>query len=38
MKRNIYLNCNGKKIIVSSKIAKILVASRKSHYHIETFF
>ena len=27
MNRNIYLNCNGKKIMVSSKIAKILVVA-----------
>ena len=33
-----FLNCNGKKIIVSSNTAKILVVSRKSYHHIETFF
>ena len=38
MNRNIYINCNGKKRIVSSKIAKTLVVSRKKYYHIEIFF
>ena len=33
---NISVNRNRKKLIVSSKMGKILTVSRKSHHHLET--
>ena len=33
---NISVNRNRKKLIVSSKMGKILTVSRKSHHYIET--